>query len=152
MKRLVLSAIAFFAFSATANAQTGPCPTSTALVVNPQWVCVAASVDHAATDPLTGQPAVTRYDLLFFAPGVDTAIGNATQTIPVGKPTPNAQNAMWLQRAELQAIPLGQQYKARAVAVGPGGTSARSGESNPFGRSNLTAPAAPGQTSVVGEQ
>ena len=153
MKKIVLAILGVLVY-APVYAQTGSCPPGTTLAVNPQWVCITPSTDanagHNATDPLTGVPVVSRYDLLFFAPGVDSATGNAVQTINIGKPTMNAQGALWLQRSELAAIPVGQQYRARVVAVGPNGTSPRSAESNPFGRSSSPSPAAPVSVSLPG--
>lgn len=151
MRKFLLVLLAVLVY-APAYAQSGACPENATLVVNPQWVCFMPSLDptsgHDAIDPLTNTPLVSRYDLLFFAPGVDTATGNPVQTINVGKPTLNPQSAVWLQRAELGAIPVGQQYRARVVAVGATGTSPRSTESNPFGRSSSQLPAAPRSISV----
>jgi len=154
-KKIVLAFVVLVLYGRPAFAQTGACPSAMTLTVNPTWVCFMPDLDptsgHNATDPLTGQPVVTRYDLLFFAPGVDSATGAPIQTISMGKPTLNAQNAVWLQRGELAAIPVGQQYRARVVAVGPAGTSPRSAESNPFGRSSLPLPRAPARVSVTPE-
>lgn len=154
MKKLLLAILAVLVY-APAYAQTGACPSSMAVAVSPTWVCIMPSLDatggHNAVDPVTNVPVVSRYDLLFFAPGVDSATGAPIQTINIGKPTLNAQNALWLQRAELAAIPVGQQYRARVVSVGPNGTSPRSAESNPFGRSSSPSPAAPTRVSVSAE-
>jgi hypothetical protein len=130
---------------AAALAQTGPCPTDTDLAVSPTHACVAAGSVTEHNNPGTALvPAVARYDLLFFAPGVDTATGTPVQTIPLGKPALNASGAFWVSRAELLALPVGQAYRARAVAVDTSGrVSARSPESNPFGRPSGTAPVAP---------
>jgi hypothetical protein len=152
MKNLLLTLTAVFAFSATAHAQTGACPTANTVVANPSWICLDPAADHSATNPVTGAPVVTRYDVLFFAPGVDTATGAPVQTINIGKPTLNLQNVAWLQRAELGAIPVGQQYRARVVAVGPDGVSGRSPESNPFGRTAPVLPTAPERLSISAEQ
>lgn len=151
MKKLLLAFLAVLVY-APAYAQTGACPSGMTVSVNPTWVCIMPDISptngHNAIDPVTLQPVVTRYDLLFFGPGVDSATATPTQTINIGKPTLNAQNALWLQRSELAAIPLGQQYRARVVAVGPNGTSPRSAESNPFGRSSNPVPAAPTLVSI----
>lgn len=133
-------------FAVSAAAQTGACPTTTALQVNPTWVCVVASTDHNATE--LGQPKLVSYELQFYAPGVTPATGTPTQVVNIGKGTPNAQGAIWLQRSEVGAIPVGQAYKATVTAIGQGGlVSARSPESNPFGRTS--APAAPPTVVVV---
>jgi hypothetical protein len=130
--------------AAVAHAQTGACPTSTALTVNPNgWVCVTPAPDYGATtlapDGVTIVPAVVRLDLLLFAPGVDTATGTPSNTVNLGKPAANQQGAVWAQVAQVTAIPKGQQWKARVVSVGQpltaGGAaqvSPRSPESNPF--------------------
>jgi hypothetical protein len=149
MKKIVFAIGLLLSMSASAYAQTGPCPSGTGVAANPNWICVDPAADYTTNNPVTGVPVVSRVDLLFFAPGVDTATGAPVQTINIGKPTLNAQGVAWLQRAELQAIPVGQQYRARAVAVGPDGVSARSPESNPFGRSAPQVPLAPEQISVV---
>lgn len=148
MKKFAFGFILSLVFSATAFAQSGPCPTSLAVAVNPNWVCVDPGTDYLTNDPVTGAPIVSRLDLLFFAPGVDSATGAPIQTINIGKPT-LTNGVAWLQRAELQAIPVGQQYRARLVAVGPDGVSGRSPESNPFGRKALQVPLAPDRVSVV---
>ncbi len=146
MKKLLFLLFILFAAPAMAQPNTaGPCPTTTALAVNPGYFCVTPSsvAEHnMPNDPLTST-AVVRYDILFFAPGVDTATGAPVQTINIGKPALNAAGVFWVQRAELSAIPVGQQYKARVVAVGNTVASARSPESNPFGRSSTQPPAAP---------
>lgn len=155
MRRTFLFVVAILlSFASSALAQSGPCPTSTATAVNPTWVCItpASAAEHTANDPVTGLPIVVRYDLLFFAPGVDTSTGSPVQTVNIGKPTLNAQGVMWLQRSELGAIPVGQLYKARVIAIGQGTlVSARSPESNPFGRSSQQSPSAPTLVSIVGQ-
>lgn len=154
------------AFCAPVHAQTGACPTSAALAVNPSgWVCLTIDVaDYNATYDADGSgpgaavPAVTRLDLLLFAPGKNTATDAADQTINIGKPTPNAQGALWVQVAALASLPLGQTWKARAVAIGqpltagaPAQVSARSPESNPFLRPlQPPAPPVPASVSVPG--
>lgn len=152
MKTLLVTL--FLLIASVANAQpntAGPCPALTTLAVNPGYVCItpASVAEHnMPNDPLTST-AVVRYDLLFFAPGVDTATAAPIQTINLGKPALNAAGVFWLQRAELGAIPVGQQYKARVVTVGNTTASGRSPESNPFGRSSTQGPGAPDGVVVV---
>lgn len=138
--------LALLLCAAPAFAQTGPCPTATDLVANPSWICVTPSsvAEHnVPTDPLVAA-SIARYDLLFFAPGADSATAAPVQTVSLGKPALNAQGVFWLQRSELGAIPVGQAYRARVVAVGATGVvSARSPESNPFGRATTGGPTAP---------
>ncbi len=145
--RKLLFGLVYLAVASAAQAQpntAGPCPSVTTLSVNPQWMCIEAPTTHTVTDPLASN-YIDRYDLLFFAPGVDTATGSPVQTINIGKPALNVANVMWIQRAELGAIPVGQQYRARVVAVGLSASSGRSPESNPFGRSGTSTPTAPGR-------
>jgi hypothetical protein len=149
-------------FATPAQAQTGACPTSTALAVNPSGqVCV--TVDPTNYNGLTkvsggaDVPIVTRLDLLLFDPSkTNTATDAATQTLNIGKPAANAQNAVWVSVPAVLAIPIGETWKARVVAVGqpaqtggPVQVSARSPESNPFMRAApATAPLAPLGVSV----
>lgn len=150
MKLRSIAAFFFLLAAVPAYAQTGPCPTSLALVVNPTLICVepSSAAAHNATNPLD-TATIARYDVLFFAPGVDTVTGAPIQTIPIGKPALNASGVFWVTRSELGAIPVGQQYRARVVAVGVTDlASGRSPESNPFGRSTGLVPAAPATISV----
>lgn len=162
MKRLLLPLLVILATASAAQAQTGACPTSTALTVNPGgWVCVTPGPDYTTThlgpDGTTQLPNVVRMDLLLFGPAVtDTATGAPTQTIDIGKPARNAQGAVWTQVTALTTLPVGQQYKARVVAVGqpataggPAQVSGRSPESNPFLRvAPSPAPTAPTAVAV----
>lgn len=157
-------ALLFSLFAVTAEAQTGACPTGSTLAVNPGgWVGITPGSDynttHLGSDGTTQLPNVVRMDLLLFDPSkTNTASDAPTQTINVGKPTRNAQGCVWVQVAEISTIPVGQQYKARVVAVGQpltaGGAaqvSARSPESNPFLRvAPSPAPLAPTAVSVLG--
>lgn len=143
LSRVLLTILGFCLTATLAGAQTGPCPTTTALSVNPTQICFNPSPDHDVVD--LNVPRLVEYRIQFYAPGVDPATGQPTSEFSVGKPTPNAQGAIWLSRSELQAIPVGQQYRATGIAVGQQGrTSARSSASNPFGRTSSTPPAAPG--------
>jgi hypothetical protein len=131
---------------AAALAQTGPCPSATDLAPNPTHACgVPSSVaeHNMPANPLEAG-TIASYELLFFAPGADTATAAPVQTIPLGKPTLNTSGVFWIARSELAALPVGQAYRARLVAVGSTGLrSPRSAESNPFGRASGTAPVAP---------
>jgi hypothetical protein len=144
--RPTILALILLALPALATAQTGPCPSATDLAPNPTHACVIPSsvAEHnVPANPLEAG-TIARYDLLFFAPGADTATATPVQTIPVGKPTLNSSGVFWIARSELAALPVGQAYRARVVAVGSTGlVSPRSPESNPFGRASGTAPVAP---------
>lgn len=160
--RTLLLVLGLLVAPSLVHAQTGACPTSTAPVINPSgWVCITPGVDYntthtSPTDGTTQLPNVVRMDLLLFDPTkTNTATDGATTTVNIGKPTRNAQGAVWVQVPEILAVPIGQQYKARSVAIGqPTATgvvqvSARSPESNPFTRlAPSPAPLAPSGTSV----
>lgn len=157
--RIALAAGLLVAAAATAQAQTGPCPSSTALVVGPRGdVCVTPAPDYNATalgsDGVTQVPIVVRLDLLLFGPTkTNTATDAPDQTISLGKPSRDAvNNSVWANVPALTTLPLGQTYKARVVAVGqpataggPAQVSGRSPESNPFLRPvpSVPAPTAP---------
>ena len=157
--RKLLFALVLVLGPASAHAQTGACPASAALAVNPSgWVCLTPGSDYNdlwPNPPVAGVPSVpvvVRIDLLLFAPSVtDTATQAPTLTVALGKPTVNAQGAVWAQANALTTLPLNAVYRARVVAVGQpltaGGAaqvSARSPESNPFLRLGpAPAPAAP---------
>lgn len=158
LRTILIAALLLLGPASASFAQTGACSSSTALAVNPSgWVCVTPTSQHGETTtappPGTGQvPTVVRYDLLLFNESVtNTATAPATQTIDIGKPTINAQGALWVQVPAITQIPLNNTYKARVVTVGQpltaGGAaqvSARSPESNPFERvAPPTAPLAP---------
>jgi hypothetical protein len=129
-----------------AFAQTGACPSATDLAPNPTHACGIPSSVAEHNQPANPLEAgtIASYEILFFAPGVDTATAAPVQTIAIGKPALNTSGVFWVARAELAALPVGQAYRARLVAVGATGIrSARSAESNPFGRASGTAPVAP---------
>lgn len=142
MKRALFTLIALLLLTVNAHAQTGACPTSTAFQLSPTKGCFnPVLAEHNATDPVTGAPnwQITRYDILYFAESVDVTTGSPIQTTSIGKPTPNAQGAIWFgagTSTPLPAYPLGQRLKAVVVAVGPGGSSPRgaAATSNPFGQ------------------
>lgn len=136
-----------------AHAQTGPCPTTpipttTQVVTNGTGLlCFNASADHNATDPvLPTQQLVTGYSVLFFDASVDPATGTPIQTSPIGKPTPNAQNAIWV---PTPAYPIGRALKAVVIATGDRGNSARSNDTGPFGKPGTAPPAAASGTRLV---
>lgn len=147
MKTLILACFTLLVLSAPAQAQTGACTANAGnantLAINPTNGCFTPSPDHAVNDPVTGVPEVTRYDILFILDGADVAIATPVQTQNLGKPTPNANNAIWY---TLPSYPIGARYRNVVVAVGPDGTSPREvgALSNPFGRQTTAPPAAPG--------
>jgi hypothetical protein len=135
--------------NAFAQAGTGACPTSTAVVTNPSWVCVTPGADYNATDPVSGAPRVTSLGLAWYLEGVDPATGSPVSSVNLGKPTMNAQGAVWAQPSQLLAIPVGQRFIPYATASNAAGVSGRSPAGNPFGRSNNSPPTAPAGVRLV---
>lgn len=119
MKKLLFAAL-FLLCAVSAHAQT---------VVNPRTVEFTVSPDHTVVLG-DGQPAVTRYDIRFFAVGATTPFSEAS----LGKPTPDGTGKVSLPLGEIPqflAIPVGTGYVARVAAVGPLGEGV-SAPSNPF--------------------
>lgn len=153
--------IAALALAATAEAQTaGACPTTNpGFQVNPTKGCfLPVLAEHnAPPDPVSGAVKITRYDLLFFAEGVDVATATPIQITSIGKPTPNSLGSIWYgagTTTPLPSYPIGQRLKAVVVAVGAAGSSPRGVDatSNPFGQAApVTAPTAPSRHSLQGD-
>lgn len=123
-------------------AQT-PTPT-----VNPTKVIFEPSPNHSATEPITGQPMVSKYVLQIHAIGAQTPITE----VDLGKPdpltaldpsTPGARiGEIVAKPTELLSLPVGVRYFATVTAVGVNGLlSGPSNSSDPFGRA--APPAAP---------
>ena len=114
-------------------------------VVNPTTLEFTPSVDHNATAPLDGTPLVTRYDAKYYLatqcnPSCPTTVPAPAFVLSLGKPTPS-NNTITVTNV-FNGLVLNQAYKAVVVAVGPGGTSANSNATDPFGnRGPLAAPA-----------
>jgi hypothetical protein len=94
------------------------------------------SADHAAVDD-GGNPFVESYSLAIYVSGA----ANPSQTVNLGKPTPDTDGMIRLDFVSLLATPLtaGVVYETRVSAVGPGGSSP-SDPSNTFGFSVACAP------------
>lgn len=118
---------------AVADAQT---------TLNPSTVEFTPSADHAVTLP-TGEPAVTSYRFEIWVQGATAA----WSSVPLDKPTPEADGKIRATPALLLAVPVGQIYVAHVVAVGPAGEG-RSDPSNAFTRAD--APRSPVNVRVGG--
>lgn len=155
IRRLVFACV-LLALAAPAAAQTGPCPTGTAVSVIPIGgvvnVCVAPSlsavIGHNAVDPDTTLPVTVRYDILLLNDG-DPLTGTAQATINIGKPTLNSDGVFWAVLPAAQ-VPTNRRFRATAVAIGQpdAAPSPRSAFSNPFVVKNPPSPAAPIRTAV----
>lgn len=105
----------------------------TTVVTDTARVTWTASFSHNAV--FGGQPVLTSYKVeLFLLSQVSGGVpsGTAVVTQDVGKPTPNAQNIV-LGPVVKPLIVTNTEYVAFVTAVGPGGSSARSLPSDPFG-------------------
>jgi hypothetical protein len=79
----------------------------------PTAVAFTASTDHATN--------VTSYRLSVYAPTANPATATPIATSDLGKPTPDANNAITVDRASFfAALPVGS-YQATVTAIGPGG-------------------------------
>lgn len=147
MFRLALTVIVLL-FASSASAQTGACPTGNALVLNPTYVCFTASSDHDAVE--FGVPKLDHYAYSVFLEGVNPDTGTPIQaSTSLGKPTPNAQGAIWIQRSDLGALPVATRMLTYVDTFGSNGAHVRSLASNPFGRTSQAAPAAAGRPSMT---
>jgi hypothetical protein len=104
-------------------------------VLNPRTLSFDPSADHGATLP-DGQPAVTRYEVRWFASGAAAPL----QVNDLGKPVPVGGRITVDMSTQIGMIPVGAGYVARVAAIGPAGEGV-SDPSNPFGRASPPTPA-----------
>jgi len=131
--------LALLLLASTAQAQTGACPTGSALTIIPTGgtinACLIPDLDpalgHNAVDS-ANRPVVVRYDVLLFNDG-DPVTATPVATINIGKPTLNAQNVGWVVIPNAQ-VPVNVRLRSSAVAIGQdGAVSGRAPLSaNPF--------------------
>jgi Viral BACON domain/Putative binding domain, N-terminal len=117
-------------------------PVRAQTVVNPTTAEFDPSPDHNAIGA-NGLPIVQRYDFLFFLAGSS----QPTQTVSLGKPTPDATGKIRVSLVPLLTIvpTTGVNYQSRVDAVGPGG-STPSNMSNVFQFTAATTPCSYGTT------
>ena|SRR5688500_16197473 len=127
------------------QAQTGPCPNTTTLVLNPTHACFTPSPDHALVE--FGVAKVASYLFETFVEGADPNTATPVQTADLGKPTP-VQNAIWVPRNATGLVP-GTRYVAYVTAISQDQLRGRSVASNPFGVTSQRPPAAPGRPSLT---
>jgi hypothetical protein len=116
-------AVLLVSITASAQAQTGPCPNDNTLTIVPAGgvinACLSPSLDptggHNAVDAAS-RPVVVRYDMLIFNDG-DPVTGTPVATINIGKPSLNAQNAGWTTISPA-GIPTNRRLRTAVVAVG----------------------------------
>lgn len=107
--RRVLGLTVLLLCAASASAQTPALRT----------VAFTASADHNAT-MADGTVLVTRYELVIVKTG---AAPTTVATLDLGKPTPDAANAITLSNVPLPAALTPGDYTGRLTAIGPGGRS-----------------------------
>lgn len=99
---------------------------SAPVVTPPRYVTFTASPDHATT-------VVTNYRLNVYAAGADTTTATPVATSDLGKPTPDAQQVITVDRGSFFTALQAGSYLATVTVVGPGG-SAQSQPPVPFTR------------------
>lgn len=150
--RRILLALSFSCVAASAYAQTGPCPAApTTTVPAPKNLCFFASPDHAALD--LGIPVVSSYEVAYCTKDQDQTSCSPIQTQDIGKPTPNASNAIWMSTTTtptLFATPVGMEYRTVIIVHGEdAGLFARYPAGSPFGQPSHQAPRVPATGAVA---
>ncbi len=130
--RYLSIAAALLLWTSAASAQT---------VINPTRLEFAPSPDHSVLLS-DGSQKVAGYEARFYLPGAPSPF----QAVPLGKPAPVGGLVSVSITAVIQALPFGQGYTCRVVAVGPTGEGV-SGVSNPFEYAG--APGAPANVTVA---
>jgi len=124
-------------------------------VLNPTKVIFEPSPDHAATEPITGQPMVAKYLLQIFvlgaqAPMTEIDLGKPTPLTALDPTTPDARvGEIVAKPSALVSLPVGVKHIATVTAqAGSGLQSGPSNATGPFGRANPPN-APPGSPRVV---
>lgn len=119
--RSIVCALAVFILGALpAAAQSGPCPTtpiSAVVNTNPQWICLALPPEHGLTDPVTGQPLIDHYELLWIANGGNPVSAPVLRRDNIGKPVGNADNVAWIPFSTLPPIPPGIAFQIVPASI-----------------------------------
>lgn len=111
-----LTAIAYDADGGRTTSAGVVVTVSAPVVTPPRYVAFTASSDHATT-------VVTGYRLNVFAAGADVTSATPRATSDMGKPTPDAQQVITVDRGSFfTALPAGS-YIATVTAYGPGGSA-----------------------------
>jgi hypothetical protein len=114
-----LKAIAYDNSGASANSATSTITVSQATSTPPTGIVFTASTDHATL--------VTRYELRIYASGANPSTATPITTSDLGKPTPDANNDITVDRAAFFSALAPGNYVAAVAAIGSGGTSISSG-------------------------
>jgi hypothetical protein len=114
-----VKAIAYDNSGASASSASITITVATATITPPTGVVFTASPDHATL--------VTRYELRIYASGADPNTATPIATSDLGKPTPDANNDITVDRsAFFSALAVGN-YGAAVAAIGSGGSSISAG-------------------------
>lgn len=89
---------------------------SAPVVTPPRNVVFTASTDHATT-------VVTNYRLNIYTAGANTSTATPVATSDLGKPTPDAQQVITVDRAAFFTGLASGSYLATVTAIGPGGST-----------------------------
>jgi len=107
-----LRAVAYDAAGASANSATATVTVSSVSSA-PTGIVFTASADHSTN--------VTNYVLKVFPQGANPDTATPTATSDLGKPTPDANNDITVDRASFFAALAAGNYIATVTAIGPGG-------------------------------
>ncbi len=114
-------AVAYDAAGASTSSATATITVAAPVVAPPTGVVFQASVDHATS--------VTSYELRVYASGANPSMATPTATSDLGKPTPDVNGDITVDRATFfSSLPAGN-YVAAVAAIGTGGTSISTGVS-----------------------
>lgn len=123
MKTIILTALVLFALAAPAAAQTP------VIVLPSSSIQFTASPDQA-TIGIDGNPLLTGYSVTYCLKATPSS---CLAPVNLGKPTPDATNTITVATGIFGSLVANQVYLATVTATGPGGSSAPSSASNPFG-------------------
>lgn len=111
-----LAAVAYDADSLSTRSAEITVTVSAPVVTPPRYVVFTASADHATT-------VVTSYRLNIYAAGANTSTATPVTTSDLGKPTPDAQLTISVDRGSFFTALAGGSYIATVTAIGPGGAT-----------------------------
>jgi hypothetical protein len=112
-------AIAYDTAGASASSVASTVTVTTATTTPPRAVVFQASTDHATL--------VTRYELRIFASGANPLTATPIATSDLGKPTPDVNGDITVDRATFFSGLATGSYVAAVSAIGSGGTSTSTG-------------------------
>ncbi len=115
----IVKAIAYDNSGASTSSATSTITVSTATSTPPTGIVFTASADHATM--------VTSYELRIYAAGANPNTATPITTSNLGKPTPDANNDITVDRSAFFSALAAGNYVAAVAAIGSGGTSISAG-------------------------